>query len=56
MTPNYMRNLRGLTQMLLGDSSSRDRAIQVNFDEIEINTIEISPLEELSKKLLKNVD
>ena len=30
-----------------GDSSFRDIGIQVNFDEIKINTIEISPLEEL---------
>ena len=35
-----------------GDSS-RDIGIQVNFDEIEINTIEISPLEELSKIIEK---
>ena len=35
------------------DSSSRDIGIQVKFDEIKINTIEISPLEELSNIIEK---
>ena len=39
-----------------GESSSRVIGIQVNFDEIIINTILISPFEELSKSIEKNFD